>query len=66
MNTTDQLGTLSIAEFADRFAISTSGARRLIASGELHAVKLGRRVVIPRTEAHRFQDSLLPKQRGAA
>jgi excisionase family DNA binding protein len=48
----------TIAEVAELFNISTKTVRRLIARGELRAVRIGGKHLIPATEVARLQESV--------
>jgi len=49
---------LSVADFCTRFGIGKTLAYDLINSGKLHAVKLGRRTLIPAEAAEAWAKSL--------
>lgn len=44
---TNRPGALSVAEAAEYLGISTAGVRRAIARGDLRAVRLGSRILLP-------------------
>lgn len=49
---------LSQRELAHRWSISRQKVGNLVRSGEVHAVRLGGRVLVPVAEAERFEASL--------
>jgi len=56
--TTNTKGARSVAEFAEWLGISPIAVRRVIKSGRLIAVRMGRRVLIPEESGQEFLRSL--------
>jgi excisionase family DNA binding protein len=45
---------LTLPEAADRLRVSARTVRRLVASGQLRVIKIGRRSVVPESEVEAF------------
>ena len=58
--------SLSIAEFGERHGICRVTIYKLISSGALRAVKIGRRTVIPAAAEQNWLASLQPVNKSAA
>ena len=53
--------TLSVEEAAQLLGISRALAYELVASGEIPSLRLGRRIVVPRSALHALVDNATPK-----
>lgn len=60
----ERRSALSMAEAAAALSISTKTLRRMVAEGRLRPMRVGRRVLVPRTELERITQPTQPAKRG--
>jgi excisionase family DNA binding protein len=57
MSKADERLTLTVPEVASRLGLSRNGAYEAVAAGQIPAIRIGRRVLVPRTALERMLEA---------